>query len=261
MLVLCYGMPKSGSTLGFELVKGVLTHGGFAQENFINDQTGDESLKTPGPGKRNFIRGVGKQKLAEIMERIGPNRKIAIKTHTDFPDPLFEWFEELQAKGELQIFGSFRDPREMVLSLRDAAERAKKQGFDAFVENSEGRRVLRNVRNRILEFRKWASVKGSVRLDYDTVGFLPDEAITQIEKALKVTCDREAVKHYAFHKAATQRNKARKSRYRDELSAEENTEMLRRYGDFIRRVCEHDDQSWFDECRAEMLAHTSPEQP
>src|SRR5665213_3372977 len=115
MLVLCYGMPKSGSTLAFELVKGVLRSAGFEQENFVNDQTGEENLKTPGPGKRNFIRGVEKEKLAGIMARIGPNRKIAIKTHTDFPDELFGWFEEMQAKGELQIFASYRDPREMVL--------------------------------------------------------------------------------------------------------------------------------------------------
>jgi len=258
MLVLCYGMPKSGSTLAFELVKGVLRSAGFEQENFVNDQTGEENLKTPGPGKRNFIRGVEKEKLAGIMARIGPNRKIAIKTHTDFPDELFGWFEEMQAKGELQIFASYRDPREMVLSLRDAAERAKKQGFDAFVENAEGRRVLRNVRNRLLEFRKWASVKGAARLDYDTVGFLPDEAINRIEKMLNVTSDREAAKHYAFHEAATQKNKAKRSRYR-ELSESENAEMLRRYGEFIDRVCEQDDQSWFDECRDAMLNASASE--
>jgi hypothetical protein len=256
MLVLCYGMPKSGSTLAFEIVKGMLSNAGFEQENFINDVAGAESLKAPGPNKRNFIGELSKERIVDVMATIGPNRRIAVKTHTNFPDDLFGWFEELQARGELQIIASYRDPREMCLSLMDAAERARKRDSDAFREVGAMRRAQRSVRNRIKQFRKWASVKGGVRIGYDTVAFLPEDAISHLETVFNLTCDHAAVKHYAFHEAGTQRNKAVPARYRNELNAEENAEMLSRFGEFISRVCDQDDQSWFDLCRRKMLKAT-----
>jgi hypothetical protein len=254
MLILCYGMPKSGSTLAFEVVKGMLANAGFAQESFINDVASAESVKAPGANKRNFIGELSKERIADVMATIGPNRRIAVKTHTDFPDELFGWFEEMQTRGELQIVASYRDPREICLSLMDAAAKARKNNADAFQEIGPMRRAQRNVRNRIKQFRKWASVKGAARIGYDMVAFQPDEAISLLEKALALTCDHEAVKHYAFHEVPTQRNKAVQARYRDELSDEENTEMLRRFGEFIERICEQDDQSWFDDCRRKMQA-------
>jgi hypothetical protein len=254
MLILCYGMPKSGSTLAFEIVKGILTSAGFAQESFINDVAGAGRLKEAGPHKRNFIVELNKERIADVMATIGPNRRIAVKTHTNFPEELFGWFEELQARGELQIVASYRDPREICLSLMDAAEKARKNNTDAFQEIGPMRRAQRNVHRRIKQFRKWAAVKGAVRIGYDMVAFQPDEAISRLGKILALTCDHEAVKHYAFHEVPTQKNKAVQARHRDELSDEENTEMLRRFGEFIERICEQDDQSWFDDCRRKMLA-------
>jgi len=258
MLILCYGMPKSGSTLAFELVKGTLNSAGFRQETFVNHARGLEDQDRNLPGLRNFVKNLDREVIQSVLDEIGPDRRIAVKTHSHFPEADFAWIEQQQQNGKLRIIASYRDPREMCLSLMDAAEKARERGLEAFGGIELMRRAQRNVRNRIVDFRRWAAIKGALRLSYDTVAFLPDEAIGQIEDYLQIKSDREAVKYYAFAEAPTQKNKAKRDRYK-ELSEAQNKEMLRRFGEYIRRVCEQDEQSWFDECRTAMLKMNASE--
>src|SRR5437773_11540492 len=116
MLVLCYGIPRSGSTLAFELAKGTLQSAGFDQATFVNDRLGPERLKRAGPDARNYVTGLSKRKIESLIEAIGPDRKIAVKTHSSFPDRMFRWLERLQASGKLQVIASYRDPRDICLS-------------------------------------------------------------------------------------------------------------------------------------------------
>jgi hypothetical protein len=253
MLILCYGMQKSGSTLAFELMRGVLQNAGHHQETFINEERDPEELAKAGPGKRNFARALTREKIERIMKKIGPDRKIAVKTHSRMPQGSFSWLEDLYDSGKLRVIASYRDPREMCLSLVDAATKAGKKGFTAFAEGTDLRAAAKSVERRIPHFREWGALKGTLRLDYDTAAFLPDNAIAEIERTLMVKCDYEAVKNYVFKEAYTQKNKAKPGRYR-ELDEKQNVELLERFEEFIRRVCDLNDQHWFDERRAGLVA-------
>ena len=252
MLILCYGMPKSGSTLAFELVRGMLRNAGFEQETFINDKRDSTDINATGPGIRNFANNLTREKLGAMMAAIGTERKIAVKTHAAMPGGSFCWLEEEQRASRLQVVASYRDPREMCLSLLDASARARKKGNFTFGGKSDLRQVAQSVERRIRDFREWGALKGTLRLDYDTAAFLPHDAMERIEAKLGIAADRAAVKNYVFNEAFTQKNKARQGRYR-ELSAADNAELLARFDEFIRRVCGLDDQGWFDECRAGLL--------
>jgi hypothetical protein len=253
MLILCYGMPKSGSTLAFELVRGMLRSAGCEQETFINDERDEDELAAGGLGVRNYANLLTVEKIKNIMTSIGTGRKICVKTHSALPHGAFGRLEQLQADREIQVIASYRDPREICLSLMDAAKKAKKLGLDAFARQAALEQAQQGIERRIGEFRTWGALKGTLRLDYDTVAFLPEDAMGPIEAALDIKSDRAAAKHYAFNEAYTQKNKAKRGRYRSELSAKQNAEMLARFGEFIRRVCGEDDQKWFDECRAALL--------
>ncbi|HVU22439.1 MAG TPA: hypothetical protein VHE09_17035 [Rhizomicrobium sp.] len=253
MLILCYGMPKSGSTLAFELVRGMLRNAGYPQEVFINDHRNADDLQGSGPGIRNFAKNLSDKKIADIAAEIGPNRKIAVKTHSAMPAGAFERMEDMQRRGDLLVVASYRDPREMCLSLLDAGRKITRDGANAFGGKADLDTAAQGVERRIRDFREWAAMKGTLRLDYDTVAFLPDDAMDKIEPVFGFTCDRAAVKQYAYKEAYTQKNKARRARYK-ELSPEQNAELMDRFGEFIRRVCDLDDQTWFDECRAEMMS-------
>jgi hypothetical protein len=253
MLILCYGMPKSGSTLAFELVRGVLQNAGHPQETFINEERDPDALAKAGPGKRNFARALTREKIEGMVAKIGPDQKIAVKTHSRMPTGGFSWLEDLYESGDLRVVASYRDPREMCLSLLDAATKAEKSGFKAFAERTDLRTAAKGIERRIPHFREWGALKGTLRLDYDTAAFLPDNAIDEIERSLLVTCDREAAKNYTFNSAYTQKNKAKRGRYR-ELDEEQNAELLERFDEFIRRVCDMNDQGWFEERRAGLVA-------
>jgi hypothetical protein len=254
VLVICYGIPKSGSTLAYELVRGVLKSTGFEQKIIVNDARGIEGADAGLPGLRNFVAKVDRQMLEGLLKAAGPDNKLAIKTHSMFPDTDFAWIEERQRAGDIKIIASYRDPRDICLSLMDAASKAKKRGFDAFIGVEMMRRAQRNVRHRIKDFRKWAAISGAIRLGYDTVAFAPDEALDRIEGLLSVKCsDREEIKDYVYYEAPTQKNKGLRNRYKRDLTEEQNADMLEKFGEIIR-IFSEDDQNWFDVCRRKMLA-------
>jgi hypothetical protein len=250
MLVLCYGMQKSGSTLAFELTCGVLQSAGFEQVFIRND------LHEPRDGRvyRNYVEDISADAIEDLISTAGPARKIAFKTHSTFPDELFPRLEELQAKRDLQIIASYRDPRDICLSLLDAGEKSReleRGGFGRFETLDEAAEF---VKGRVARFRKWASLKGTLRLEYETVAYAPDEAIDRLEAVLGVTANRtEAMKH-AFEDAFTQKNKATRRRYETEMTDKQKRQMEKIFRRFLNNACEEDNQAWYDKCRTNILA-------
>jgi len=246
MLVICYGMAKSGSTLAYELVRGVLESAGHSQAKV---QT--KAFRKRGNG--NHMATMAKDALEDAIERIGPDRIVAAKTHKVFPDEMFPWLEEMQAARKIQAVASYRDPRDICLSLVDHGERARANGEGSFAHIEGLERAMGLVEKAIPKFRQWGALNGTLRLFYETVAFAPDEAIDAIEATLGVTGDHEAAKKHAFEDSFTQRNKAKKNRYMDELDDGEKADMLDTFGVFIEKVCQNDDPAWFVRHRRRVL--------
>jgi hypothetical protein len=85
------------------------------------------------------------------------------------------------------------------------------------------------------------------------MAFSPDDAIDAIEDVLGVSCDHEAAKTHAFEGAFTQRNKAKRNRFEDELDETQKKELGTRFGEFIERVCQQNDDQWFTAYREQAL--------
>lgn len=250
MLVLCFGIQKSGSTLAFELVKGVLQTAGFEQ-TFLRNERFKDGAPIP-PSARNYIEGVTRQKIEELAAEIGPERRIAVKTHGMFADAMFPWLEEMQARRKLQVIVSWRDPRDVCLSLLDAGERSRRIEAGAFTELKTLDDAAEYVRRRIASYRKWATLRGALRLDYDTVAYEPDKAIDAMEKVLGVTGNRVMAKQHAFEEADTRKNKARRDRYRAEMTGEQQAELEKTFRRFLKES--GDDLSWREQFRERLLA-------
>jgi hypothetical protein len=248
MLVICYGIAKSGSTLAFELVRGLLESAGHSQKKF----KGATGLK---PGSRgNHLDSVDKESLAALIDEIGPDRILAAKTHKVFDEESFVWMEEQQRLRRLQVMASYRDPRDICLSLVDHGARSRDNGRRGFarVENLDDATLM--VQRAITKFAKWGALEGTLRLYFETVAFEPDEAIAAIERTLGVKGDAEATKRHAFEDAFTQRNKAKRNRYLDEMDAAQQAHMLETFGPFIERVCTAKDDEWYRAFRGKLLA-------
>jgi hypothetical protein len=249
MLVLCYGIQKSGSTLAFELVKGVLQSAEFEQPFLRNERF---KSGTPIPSSaRNYIEGVTQEKIAELCDEIGPDRRIAVKTHGAFPAKIFPWLEDMQAQGALQIIVSWRDPRDICLSLLDAGAASRRSNAGAFSELETLDDAVAYVDQRLARYRRWAALRGTLRLEYDTAAFAPDDAISAIEMALGVTSNHDRVKTHAFDHADTRKNKALPDRYMTELSAEHRTKLAET---FHRFIMDSRDAGWPERHRQRLLA-------
>jgi hypothetical protein len=240
-------MAKSGSTLAYEMVKGVLADAGHDQRKVRSS-----GLK---PRRGNYIAALSREAVLDVIESIGPDRIVAAKTHMTFDNEMFAWLEDLQAQRKLQVFASYRDPRDMCLSLVDHGRRSREAGKGGdFAHIRDLDRAAEVVEKAITKFRKWASMQGSVKLCFDTVAFTPDDANSVIEKTLGVTADHDAVKRHAFEDAFTQKNTARKSRFETELGTDKQTALESRFSEFIDRVCRKDDPQWFSEYRNQLRA-------
>ena len=246
MLVICYGMAKSGSTLAFELTKGVLSAAGHDQGKVKSD-----GLKKRRGG--NYIAELTRDSVVDIVDAIEPGRIVAAKTHKCFEAEDFSWYEDLQRQRKIQVVASYRDPRDMCLSLVDHGARSRESGQESYAHIEDLKDAARLISNAIPKFRKWASLSGSLRLYYDTVAFSPDVAIDAIERVLGVTADHEEAKKHAFEDSFTQFNKAQKKRFESELSDREKGDMQRRFGDFIEQVCERNEEQWFSGYREQVL--------
>jgi len=249
MLVLCYGIQKSGSTLAFELVRGVLKSAGFEQPFIRNDRfKGDVAIPA---GARNYIESATQEKIVELIGTIGQNRKIAVKTHSGFRTKMFPWLEEMQARGALQVIVSWRDPRDICLSLLDAGVAARDIDAGAFSQLKTLDDAVAYVEERLARYRKWAALRGTLRLDYNIAAFAPDQAIAAIEKTLNVASDHERVKRHAFEDADTRKNKGIPERYRTELPDEQTAKLSETFGRFIT---DSRDAGWPEKHRLKLLA-------
>jgi hypothetical protein len=246
MLVICCGMAKSGSTLSFELVRGVLIGAGHRQAKI-------RSIGIKPRARGNHIAGLSRESILDIVEAIGPDRIVGAKTHKCFSDDMFRWMEQLQAERKIQIVVSYRDPRDVCLSLLDHGAKAREDGRSGFSKVHDLSEAADVFARAIPKFRKWGSLKGSLRLHFETMAFSPDDAIDAIEDVLGVSCDHEAAKTHAFEGAFTQRNKAKRNRFEDELDETQKKELGTRFGEFIERVCQQNDDQWFTAYREQAL--------
>jgi hypothetical protein len=251
MLVISYGIPKSGSTLAFELLRGALESAGHPQFLLRNERP--EEAKAVAAPRRNFVNEISRENVQEMIAKIGPGRILAVKTHSPFKPELFCWLEEMQAAGEIQIIANYRDPRDICLSLMDASRRAEERGQQPFSGINDLETAAQRVQKRVVNFRRWAAVRGSLRIRYDDVAFDTQKVLDGYERVLGITFDRAQVLRYAFEEADTLRNKAKRNRWRDELDDAQKEFTRKCFRKFIFNAINHDNQEYHEQLREQLI--------
>ncbi len=209
-------------------------------------------MVNPGHGV-NYVQPLDRRRMNRLIETIG-ERWIAVKTHAGFADPLFPYLEKLEKKGQLRVIASYRDPREICLSLIDAGVASRAVGKKEFSEVRDIDSAIPRVAEQIVKFRKWAALRNTLRLDYDTVAFDTDVAIDRIEHSLGIVGNRDRAKEHAFDNAFTQKNRAERHRARKELTPEQDAKLRTAFAAFLENVHENDNEEWFSFQRKTILA-------
>jgi hypothetical protein len=226
MIVISFGVRKSGSTLAFETAKAILELDGYPQTRLP-----DEFVK-----ERPEVNQVDRWTDEVLMRLIEHTKdtKIVIRTHAA-PNPLSigRILGAVDA-GDVRIHLVYRDPRDTFLSMLD--ERARKGKSCDADEITE--RLRRNLRN----LRRWGSLP-SLKLCYDDLAYDPSLAPRLIADDLGVTTDPAEVARVAGDRG-TRKNVGRPHRYQTEMSPDDAVRIEQAFPEYLALV-EHHDLGWF----------------
>jgi Sulfotransferase domain len=226
-LFLSYGMPKSGSTLAFELTRTLLELAGVDQPKISDGVTDPET-------KINFVPRLDGAALAKLLEDAGPiNRPIAIKTHSH----LFPKVRAALTKGRVIGHAVCRDPRDMALSMLDAGREGRAwgstgEGAYRSVKDTESR-----LRKSIEQFQEWAATPNIMPIHYERLAFDTETVAAEIAAQLGITADLRKAIEIATGKKFTQFNQGRSQRWKTEMDPADARRLETLFGDYIGNFC------------------------
>ncbi len=225
-IIFSYGMTKCGSTLAFELARTGLELAGYPQPHL-----GISGLK--GDAKINFVSHLTPcdiSKIWDAVETIG--HPIVIKTHTR-PDPcVIDLFNSNRAMAH----ATFRDPRDMALSMIDHGNRNREQGKLPFTEITDLGAARANINSQIDSLTQWLVRPHCLPLFFDDLAFDTDATTRQIMAHLHLEIDPKRVASFVKNRRFTQKNKGIRKRFRSEMSLIERQRFRRQYAGLFKRL-------------------------
>ncbi|MEM6547226.1 MAG: hypothetical protein AAF713_05725 [Pseudomonadota bacterium] len=225
MIVFSFGITKSGSTLAFELAKGVATSAGYEQTLLPEELMYRD-------GRINFVQRQWPETLDQQVA-LTRDKLIIVKTHANQPYKWRKRFAEWAEQGLVGAHANSRDPRDICLSMLDAGVKARRNGRKAFADVVTLDDVIPRIQKQFKTFEQWRGLPNCLVLRHKENAENPDTAIARIARHLGVTCNAEAVKRHAFEDAFTQKNKAVPDRWRSELSEADLARLNEAFADYL----------------------------
>lgn len=228
LIYVSYGMAKSGSTLAFRLVSAVLEAGGHPQEDI------DLGPLVPG-ARRRFVEVIRPRELA-ALRRLAEERGriVAVKTHSGLWDCVAEGI----AEGWIAAHAVARDPRDIALSMVDAARAGRGWGgrdhpYGGIEETAPA------IRAQVEKFLKWAGTPGILPLAYEPLAFATAGEAARIAAQLGLSIDPEAAARAALADR-TNLNVGRKRRHEAEMAGPLSEAFAAEFAPFIGKWCAPD---------------------
>jgi len=217
VLVFSYGIPKSGSTLAFQIARVAALFGGHSQRLL------PAPLRTPGH-KVNFQQVLDPELLERTAAR-AVGRVLVIKTHDTPGRAWAAAYRALAGRGEAAAIVNHRDPRDICLSLCDAGRVARERGEAAFAEFVTLADAAARVQDYLVELEGWRDLPRLLELLYEVCAFATRRAIEAVKTHLGLRSPTWLVRFHAGRIAFTHRNRAVPERHLAELSGDERASL------------------------------------
>ncbi|MEM8872214.1 MAG: sulfotransferase domain-containing protein [Pseudomonadota bacterium] len=223
-----YGMTRCGSTLAFQLARVALIQAGFEQP----------LVPFPGRVARRKINFTGMFDDAHVailrkcVDELG--HPVVIKTHNRPDMPLVRLVENR----EVRAHAVFRDPRDMALSLLDSGAANRAAGRPAFTEFKTLDDTFAGIRNQMDSLSAWLQLPGVRRLSYDRLAFETESAAADILEHLGIDGKPRRIVRQVLRREFTQRNKAMRDRYTQEMAPADQTRFARVFAPFYDQVAQ-----------------------
>ena len=224
-IYLSYGMPKSGSTLAFELARTILEQAGVPQHKLAGGATH--------PGHPiNFVRDMNGEAIGKLADAIPPGAgPVVIKTHSH----LFPKVGRMLEDGRLTGHAVWRDPRDIALSMLDAAREGRAWGSGPSGPFRVVADTLPMLRQQVNAFEQWSACRGVIALNYEQLAFDTPAAAQRIAAQLGVQVDLKTVVRIVLTERFTQRNRGLRARWKSEMAAADAELVATEFAGFLER--------------------------
>lgn len=226
-LYICYGMPKSGSTLAFQLSQAVAAAGGQRPDlqGELTDMAGHKTAEV----------GEWSEPMLAHLLRLAEDRKrmLVVKTQAAPGAVLHAAMQDGLVKAQAVC----RDPRDIALSLVDMGRKG------ASLASKDRTQILRgpedaraDIAGQVAVFHEWAALPDVLALNYERVTFDLKGAVARIAAHMGVRCWPWWVAR------SVERGKARESRskplrHHSEMAAASAADWQGEFGEFIATYC------------------------
>lgn len=229
LIYVCFGIPRSGSTLACRLSRAVAQRSGFDQAPLLVNP------KVPEAPASNFAGRFDPGDLGGMLDavRAAGRQMVVVKTHAP-PGP--DMARAVRA-GLVQVQAHARDPRDVALSMADAGARGavwgRFQGGKSVETPEDTRRRLTRF---VGIFETWAALPGALCLSYEETAFASAATARRIARHMGVPAApiRDAL---AAKSGFTQLNKGRSRRHQHEMTPEQAAAWYADFQDFIDARC------------------------
>lgn len=226
IVIFSYGMTKCGSTLAFEMARTALELSGYPQPILPGDAIGDNN-------RINFARHLTEDQV-EMLEYcvhdIG--HPIIIKTHTR-PDPCVI---DMINRGAAIVHATYRDPREMALSMLDHGQKSRELGRKSFSELVTLNDALHNIRGQVDSLTQWLYRINCLPIFYQDLAFRMPLMTQRLMNYLMLDGDPKIIKQYVLKKRFIQFNKGIRNRYKEEMSPLDQRRIQQEFAPFFQHL-------------------------
>ena len=227
-LYISYGMPKSGSTLAFELTRTMLELSAIPQK-IIEDEVVDSRSS-----KVNFVRRLDGPALDALRGKISMLAKpLAIKTHSK----LFPRMRQELMEGRMIGHAVCRDPRDMALSLLDAAREGRAWGSGPDGPFRSVNDTIKRLHTNIATFRAWAAAPNILAIHYERLAFDTEAVAGEIAAQIGIDVNLPEVVRIATKERFIQLNHGKSQRWKSQMDPGDALRLEKEFKDYIDTFC------------------------
>jgi len=144
-----YGMTKSASSFVYQLEEQIFK---LSEYNLVKIPFGIRGNKAP----ENYVEPITDEKIREILDWLPANAVTVIKTH-GAPSTLAC---ELVNQGKAFASATYRDPRDIAVSLADHGSRSREKGIADFANFIHPFDALQEIKNQLKRLNPWLNLTG-----------------------------------------------------------------------------------------------------
>lgn len=226
-LYVSYGMPKSGSTLAFELTRTMLEMAGENQ-----DKISSPAIHPDSP--INFVKALDKPTLESLQQTTAPRSgPCVVKTHSK----LFPVVAKELRSGALIGQAVCRDPRDIALSMLDAAREGRAWGNGPHGPFRHVEETIPRIHAQVNHFLAWSSCENILPLHYEQLAFDTESTAARIAAQLGIEVDLPKLIDKVVNERFTQKNRAIPQRWKSEMNADDAARIAMEFAEFIEKHC------------------------